>query len=87
MPNWTGPLETDLSTDGYSLLAPVPPERWPYALPSEHDEYCLLHSGGLYCDCCASAGDCFVDDPCEDCRRMSGDETQEPSDLPEWRKG
>lgn len=51
--DWTGPHEDDLDTDG-TLLRPVPPERWPYGLPEHHEDCCVLHEGGLYCDCKAS---------------------------------
>lgn len=53
---WTGPRESDLKPDG-TLRHPVPPERWPFCRPEEHDRGCKLHSGGLYCDCGASAAD------------------------------
>lgn len=55
--NWTGPLESDLEPNGYQLKAPVPPERWPFCLPFDHQDCCNLHSGGLFCDCSASAED------------------------------
>lgn len=62
--NWTGPGESDLNPDGVSLRGPVPPERWPFCVPSEHDRGCRLHrmfdqnrTGGLYCDCGASCAD------------------------------
>ncbi len=62
--NWTGPHESDLAADGVSLRGPVPPERWPYCLPGEHQTCCLLHRmydpgrvSGFYCDCDASATD------------------------------
>lgn len=54
---WTGPRETDLESDGATLLRPVPPERWPFCEPPEHDRFCNLHGGGLFCDCSASALD------------------------------
>ncbi len=61
---WIGPLEGDLKPNGVSLRGPVPPERWPYGLPSAHEDCCSLHGmadpgriGGLYCDCAASAAD------------------------------
>ena len=61
---WTGPLDDDLKSDGVSLRGPVPPARWPYCLPEEHQRCCRLHAmhdanrrGGLYCDCAASADD------------------------------
>lgn len=57
MKRWTGPRETDLDSDGVTLLRPVPPERWPFGPPEEHDRCCILHEGGLYCDCGASAAD------------------------------
>jgi hypothetical protein len=54
---WTGPLESDLRPNGYELVAPVPPERWPYGPPDHHEVCCVLHTGGLFCDCKASAAD------------------------------
>jgi hypothetical protein len=58
---WHGPNESDLKTDGVSLVGPVPDERWPYGPPSYHETCCRLHrmrdqsrTGGLYCDCKAS---------------------------------
>lgn len=63
-PSWTGPREGDLKPDGVSLRGPVSPERWPYGPPSAHEASCQLHrmsdanrTGGLYCDCAASAAD------------------------------
>lgn len=53
---WTGPLDSDLEPSG-NLKAPVPPERWPYGPPRDHDGCCSLHEGGLFCDCGASAAD------------------------------
>lgn len=55
--NWVGPRESDLRADGVTLRHVVPPERWSFCLPDSHDRYCKLHSGGLYCDCGASATD------------------------------
>ena len=52
---WTGPLNDDLEDDGSTLRHPVPPERWPFAEPSEHEAGCSLHHGGLFCDCRCSA--------------------------------
>lgn len=57
MSHWTGPLDTDLEADGHTLKAPVPPERWPFCHPFDHDDCCNLRSGGLFCDCAASAAD------------------------------
>ena len=54
---WTGPREEDLAPDGVTLRHPVPPERWPWCLPEEHDRGCKLHRGGLFCDCGASCAD------------------------------
>lgn len=51
---WTGPRDSDLDKSGVRLRAPVPPERWPYGLPEAHQECCILHTGGLFCDCLAS---------------------------------
>lgn len=45
--------EDDARLDGV-LVAPVPPERWPYGPPSHHEDCCRLHDRGLYCDCKAS---------------------------------
>lgn len=55
---WTGPNDEDFlnGKDG-SLRAPIPPERWPYGPPEEHEQGCSLHTGGLWCDCKASASD------------------------------
>lgn len=55
---WTGPRDSDFESFCYEKLrAPVPPERWPYGPPDAHEECCILHEGGLYCDCAASAAD------------------------------
>ena len=54
---WTGPNAEDLMGDGVTLLRPVPPERWPFGLPDEHESCCVLHRGALFCDCKASAAD------------------------------
>lgn len=51
---WTGPRAADLRPNGYELVAPVPPERWPYGPPSHHEAGCSLHREGLFCDCAAS---------------------------------
>ena len=51
---WTGPLPEDLADGMGTLKKPVPPERWPFCLPSDHDLWCYLKNGGLYCDCSAS---------------------------------
>lgn len=56
-PRWIGPREDELAEDGVSLIAPVPPERWPFCHASEHDRGCKLHRGGLFCDCGASCAD------------------------------
>jgi len=53
---WTGPREDEVDCMG-TLRAPVPPERWPYGPPRDHDDCCGLHDGGLFCDCGASAAD------------------------------
>jgi len=55
---WHGPLETDFKNglDG-ELIAPVPPDRWPYGPPDAHETCCKLFRDGLYCDCVASAAD------------------------------
>lgn len=52
---WIGPLDSDLQPGGVHLLRTVPGCRWPYGPPEEHENNCHLHSGGLYCDCRASA--------------------------------
>jgi hypothetical protein len=57
MMRWRGPRDEDLKADGVSLRHLVPPERWPYGPPAEHQDCCLLHERGLYCDCAASAAD------------------------------
>lgn len=54
---WTGPRESDLRPGGHELVAPAPPERWPYGPPSFHEAGCSLHARGLFCDCAASAAD------------------------------
>lgn len=52
---WTGPHNADWANDDRTTLrAPVSPERWPYGRPEKHQPVCLLHSGGLFCDCAAS---------------------------------
>jgi hypothetical protein len=51
---WTGPLRSDLAPNGTTLRHPVPPERWPFCLPDQHQTCCVLHAGGLFCDCDAS---------------------------------
>jgi hypothetical protein len=52
---WTGPSADDLERNGVTLKAPVPPERWPYGPPGDHEGCCGLREGGLFCDCAASA--------------------------------
>lgn len=57
---WTGPNERDLMLDGQTIrpeALPLPPERWPYGEPSAHEDCCLLHTGGAFCDCAASAAE------------------------------
>ena len=55
---WTGPLRGDVHPAVPDvLLSTVPGDRWPYGPPSHHQPVCLLHSGGMYCDCAASAAD------------------------------
>lgn len=52
--HWVGPLQSDLLPDG-TLRHEVPPERWPYGSPDQHERACLLFQrDGLYCDCRAS---------------------------------
>lgn len=52
---WTGPIDGDETHEGSGeLRTPVPPERWPYGPPDHHETVCVLHEGGLYCDCLAS---------------------------------
>lgn len=51
---WTGPRDEDLEPDGVTLRRRVPGRRWPYGPPDHHEKVCLLHRGGLYCDCTAS---------------------------------
>ncbi len=52
---WTGPVDGDYANAMQTeLKAPVPPERWPYGPPDAHEDCCLLHCAGLYCDCLAS---------------------------------
>jgi len=50
---WTGPREHEVDNLG-RLRAVVPPERWPYGPPEAHEDSCLLHARGLWCDCKAS---------------------------------
>jgi len=52
---WIGPREEDLDASGVRLLRPVPPERWPYGPPEDHQDCCGLREGGLFCDCTASS--------------------------------
>lgn len=59
---WTGPLPADLDGSGVHLLHPVPAERWPYGPPDAHQDCCLLHTGGLFCDCWASTEDDETDE-------------------------
>ncbi len=54
---WTGPNWDDWQPGENMLKAAVPPERWPYGPPDHHQDACILHKGGLYCDCEASAHD------------------------------
>ena len=54
---WTGPRLGELDGDG-RLLVELPPERWPFCVPSEHQTGCLLRMNGAvagnYCGCDAS---------------------------------
>ncbi len=62
---WVGPLAGDLEPGSDDVLvAVVPPERWPYGLPSFHEECCRLHAHGLFCDCAASAADGYEHGEC-----------------------
>lgn len=54
---WTGPLDSDLRADGTTLRESVPPERWPFGPPEAHEDCCVLHTGGLFCDCAASVAE------------------------------
>lgn len=55
---WTGPKRGDVDPMAPDvLLVPVPGDRWPYGPPVRHQDICLLKSGGLFCDCAASAAD------------------------------
>lgn len=55
---WTGPQEGDTEPGtGDVLRQPVPGSRWPYGPPETHQGVCLLHHGGRWCDCEASAAD------------------------------
>ena len=56
MTTWTGPLDGEIDAMG-TLREPLPPERWPYGPPEDHDACCGLHDGGLFCDCGASSED------------------------------
>lgn len=51
---WTGPRAEDWDPGQVCLRAPVPGSRWPYGPPCAHQGVCVLHTGGLYCDCAAS---------------------------------
>jgi hypothetical protein len=56
--DWIGPWPSDLQDGtGCVLKHPVPPDRWPYGSPLQHEPCCLLQNKGLYCDCKASAAD------------------------------
>lgn len=55
--DWMGPEEGDLLPDGSTLRHRVSPERWPHGPPDYHEACCLLFTGGLFCDCAASAAD------------------------------
>ncbi len=58
MSGWTGPHASDWADSSETVLrAPVPPERFPFCWPEEHEICCTLRGGGLYCDCSASAVD------------------------------
>lgn len=37
--------------------AVIEPQDWPCGVPEQHEECCLLHEGGEFCDCKASAAD------------------------------
>jgi hypothetical protein len=53
---YTGPLEGDLdeATGCWIGPLPIPPERFPYCAPEEHEVGCTLREGGRFCDCAAS---------------------------------
>lgn len=51
MAHWRG------SEPGAFAVGPIPPDRWPYGPPWRHQRCCELHSGGVTCDCAASAAD------------------------------
>lgn len=51
--SWTGPRDGMVDSE-HRLHAPVDGLMWPYGPPSRHQPCCLLHAGGLYCDCLAS---------------------------------
>lgn len=52
---WAGPKPGDWADKLRTVLAaPVPPERWPWGPPDQHEDPCTLHRGGLFCDCAAS---------------------------------
>lgn len=57
MTRWTGPLPEDLMPDGSTLRHLVPPERWPFGPPEDHESACALADVGFFCDCKASAED------------------------------
>lgn len=58
---WVGPRAGDIDMLG-RLVRALPPERWPFCEPSEHESCCLLRvrsTGfvapiGSFCDCDAS---------------------------------
>lgn len=52
---WTGPTLDDLDSDGMTLLRDVPPERWPFGKPADHELTCGLFRSALQCDCITSA--------------------------------
>ena len=55
---WTGPNAEDWDAGKHTQLrAPVPGARWPYGPPPYHQPGCILHTGGLFCDCAASCAD------------------------------
>ena len=80
MSRWTGPLPQDWAPGAeYRLCAPVPPARWPFGPPSDHQECCSLHRSGLFCDCTASDEEetCVkCGEPVADCDCTGGPETE-----------
>lgn len=50
---WTGSNQDGVAREFSE--GPIPEDRWPYGERSMHDDFCMLRSGGVFCDCSASA--------------------------------